>query len=539
MSLLTRLQTQAARRGVKLHPWQTEGFCWMRNRETEAAEGGLLGDEPGLGKTYTALSLVLADQLERKETSTLVVVPTSVIYQWVEAAELLLGLRETNPPPTPTVSLYYGQGRKLVDSDSTDGYHGLRVVVTTYGILQRDEALLEASWDRVILDEVHYIKNYRSRTSLLARRLDATFRWGLTGTPYQNSEVELASLFRFVYGIRSNQRHIRINDQLERLCQEAMLRRCGDCLEVGQSPRPSEVVAVESNTANSPSKYSSKRRVHVPRGAGLHVETTGVEFRTPSERRVYQTISRNVSEEYQSMLRNPSASSVEVFELLLRLRQASQHPSLALSGLQRKTGSSRICQAWPPGRPSSKMEGLCSLISEHPTESSLVFSCFRQELLLLEESLRSRFSRDGITVYRLDGSLQGELRGELLRQIARDTTEQRPFILLLQTRAGGVGLNLQGATRVYLMSPDWNPSNDIQAIARAYRLGQGRAVYVKTLVLVGESSIDQKILKIQGEKNARMSELLGERSRLEGSCRMRFNRDVWRRLFVEDGCGVE
>ena len=180
--------------------------------------------------------------------------------------------------------------------------------------------------------------------------------------------------------------------------------------------------------------------------------------------------------------------------------------------------------------PSSKMLALCQLLSEHPGEPGLVFSPFRQELEMLEMTLRER----GYQVYRLDGSCSGGSRERMLdrmRDWLRENPNQ-PLVLLLQSRAGGVGLNLQEFSRVYLMTPDWNPSNDLQAIARSHRLGQQRRVYVKTLVLREPTSIDHRILQVQRKKSDWMTSLLGEPGKLDRIRKFRFTDSVWSELLL-------
>lgn len=484
MVLLEQITDHFATRGLTLHPWQIAGLQWMISREadhlTDDGGGGILADEPGLGKTYTSLGLLVDDVIRGIHSRTLVVVPTSVLHQWVAAGNSLLG--------DGSVELYYGNNRELSCNS--------RLVVTSYGILQRDDELLDISWDRVILDEIHYIKNYRGKTAQKARKLFGNHRWGLTGTPFQNTSEELASLFRFVCGIRSGAQHVRVNHELDLLVRERLLRRTKD-----------EVLDMVQ----------------------LTIETTEVDFRTEEERTIYQTLVRNVASEYRKLLGTPGNHSLETFELLLRLRQCSQHPELVLRGLMKKNGESGDSLCSFRGA-SSKMLGLFHLLSEHPTEPSLVFSPFRQELEMLERELRDR----GYQVYRLDGSCNGFRRERMLCDMRTwlATGMAKPMVMLLQSRAGGVGLNLQEFSRVYLMTPDWNPSNDLQAIARSHRLGQKRPVYVKTLVLRDENSIDHRILRIQRRKSDEMTELLGESMKLDQLRRVRFNSTVWDELFL-------
>ena len=149
---------------------------------------------------------------------------------------------------------------------------------------------------------------------------------------------------------------------------------------------------------------------------------------------------------------------------------------------------------------------------------------------MLETTLRKR----GYQVYRLDGSCSGGSRKRMLDRMRSwlRANPQKPLVLLLQSRAGGVGLNLQEFSRVYLMTPDWNPSNDLQAIARSHRLGQPRSVYVKTLVLREPTSIDHRILQVQRKKSEWMTRLLGESGKLDRIRKCRFTDSVWSELLL-------
>jgi SNF2 family DNA or RNA helicase len=276
----------------------------------------------------------------------------------------------------------------------------------------------------------------------------------------------------------------------------------------------------------------------------LTVTNTEIPFTTKGERNFYLKIQRNVKQEFQELADTHLTVGEEMaamFELLLRLRQTAQHPQIVIDGLQRK--HKRPMRSWTGS--CSKHEALVKLLKTHPDEGSLVFCQFRQEMNILQE----RLQREGHRVLRLDGSMSVAERARVLESVQKGSAKADPNtktisrthpvlgedlvqdrigsflepqapVFLIQINAGGVGLNLQAFSRVYITSPDWNPCNEIQAIARSHRLGQDRPVHVTKLILKGIqddpkpknnfSVIDARILGIQMTKRNLMADLLGE-----------------------------
>ena len=455
--------------GLTLYPHQQEGVKWMIERESQMS-GGLLCDDPGLGKTHQVLSLVVTGP---KTEATLIVVPTSIIEQWRLASSKLVGKR--------AVLVFHGPKRP---------YHvpRTRVVITTYDIM-RDECdnFRRHHWDRIILDEIHKIKNSQSLTHKAALRLKATYKWGLTGTPVQNRTDEILSLFRFIKG-----RAAAKTDKLAELIQTNLIRRDKETVLVDKIPE-------------------------------LTVETIQIEFMSELERVEYMRVQNNVREEYNELMElggNARDENVAIFELLLRLRQASQHPQLVRNGFTRKFMKGGGKKMKPYIGTSSKHVALLKMLEDEGLPA-LVFCHFREEIEIVETMLVGK----GMSCARIDGSTSSQTRAELIRNMM-DIGKDIPQVLIIQIAAGGVGLNLQRYSRVYLLSPDWNPCNEIQAIGRSHRLGQTHPVKVRRLVLVdikGEFSvIDSRILEIQQTKRDLMADLLKEPGLRENGKAKRF-----------------
>jgi SNF2 family DNA or RNA helicase len=178
------------------------------------------------------------------------------------------------------------------------------------------------------------------------------------------------------------------------------------------------------------------------------------------------------------------------------------YPQLYLDGINLKEDNEP--ELWE-GR-SKKMETLLSMIKSHPTEKSLVFNQFVGEMDHIHEML----SQNGIKVFRIDGSVSKDDRILQIRSFKK-CTEHCSF--LIQIKAGGQGLNLQEATRVYITAPSWNPSTELQAIGRSHRTGQTQKVYVKKLIYSGSDelpSIEHSIMALQGHKASVCAEVLND-----------------------------
>ena len=196
-----------------------------------------------------------------------------------------------------------------------------------------------------------------------------------------------------------------------------------------------------------------------------------------------------------------SYKNMIILECLLRARQCMILPQIYYDGMAFKNKIEAV--KWD-GR-SKKMETLFGMIEEHPNEKSLIFCQFRGEMNLIQAHFSSRRH-----VFKLDGSVSKEGR---VAQI--DSFKQSPegSIFIIQIKCGGVGLNLQEATRVYITGPSWNPATELQAIGRSHRMGQNQVVHVKKLIYKESCrfvSVEEEMMKLQGHKSIICSEVLND-----------------------------
>ena len=429
-----------------LRPYQEEGVRWLAFLH-DLGLGGVLADDMGLGKTLQTLCA-----LGVRPGPHLVVAPTSVIGNWIaEVARFLPGRR---------VCAFHGAGRAL-DEDAW-------LVVTSYTLL-RGEDFPDRLWDTVVLDEAQAIKNPGSQTAMAARKVRASHRIALSGTPVENRLDELWSLFAFVAPGLLGRRLAEFRERFEApiLAGRAAVR---DALSA--RIRPFLLRRMKRDVAKDlPSLTEVVQRI--PMG--------------PEQRKVYEAVRLRARTDVQDAILGGRASrSFAVLEALLRLRQAACDPSLV------------------PGvdvEASAKLDRLEELVVElvPAGHKMLVFS---QWTSLLDRVAR-RLDGLGVGFARLDGSTRD--RDGVVASFQR---ADGPPVFLLSLKAGGTGLNLTAADYVVHLDPWWNPAAERQATDRAWRIGQERPVVA--LRLVAEGSVEERVLALQEAKKDLASLAAGE-----------------------------
>jgi SNF2 family DNA or RNA helicase len=436
---------------MRLLSHQHVGVAWLLARERAGDyPGGFLCDEMGLGKTVQLIATILQNPVRR----TLVIVPKSIVTQWrSEVAKFA---------PDLSVHLFDG-AKRVIDRDA-------QVTIAPYSVLPQRKGspaspLLNITWDRVILDEGHEIRNAKSKTHIACNALCARIRWVVTGTPVFNSIKDFAALGAFIGIPRSH-----VQCYSDDIRQKYLLRRTKeDCTRFSLPPCDIETVELDMNEKE----------------VALYDQ-------------VWSRSQQTVSEIFASGGENNH--QMELIEALLRVRQVMAWPQLYIDGRARKEGQDP--DAWTGG--SVKMDFLIDSIKSHPGEKSLIFAQFMGEM----DEIHLRLKAADFKVFRIDGGVDTERRAA---RIERFKKTDKPCAFIIQIKAGGVGLNLAEASRVYITTPAWNPATELQAIARAHRNGQMKKVHVKKLIYKGSEklpSIEQSILDLQGHKSVVCAEVL-------------------------------
>ena len=446
---------------LRLRPYQLEGLSWLQYlREQELA--GILADDMGLGKTAQALAHLLIEKHSgRMDRPSLVVLPTSLIFNWKREAERF----------APQLRLLSLHGKERAEHFPAIPQYD--VILTTYPLLWRDgQALAEHGYHLLILDEAQTVKNVSSQAAQVVRRLDARHRLCLTGTPLENHLGELWAQFDFLLpGLLGTSKEFTRTWRTPIEKQGNVLRR--DLLARRVRPfilrRRKEDVAQEL-----PAKTLIVRSVELE-GAQRDLYET---VRSAMDRRVREEISA----------KGYARSHIVILDALLKLRQVCCDPRLLkLASAKRVKERAKL---------DLLMEMLPELVSEG--RRILVFSQFTSMLELIEAEL----AREKLAYAKLTGDTQN--REEEVRRFQDGEVP----VFLISLKAGGVGLNLTVADTVIHYDPWWNPAVENQATDRAHRLGQTKNVFVYKLVVAG--SIEEKILALQEKKAELAAGILSE-----------------------------
>jgi SNF2 family DNA or RNA helicase len=427
---------------------------------------GILADDMGLGKTIQALSYLMNLKNRHGPQPNLVIAPTSVVFNWANEAKKF----------TPDLKVLVLTGPERKDLYEQIGSHDL--VITSYAIFRRDvETLTKQNWRAVILDEAQNIKNYRSKTALLVKEIQAQQRWALTGTPLENRLSELWSIFDFLMpGFLGSYPHFKRKYQMPIEAQQS--REQLDRLK--RRIYPFVLRRLKSEVAR---ELPPKTEVI------NYCEMNGDQVKLYHE--VLAACRRQVFEEVEK--RGIERSQVSILTALLRLRQVCCHPELLGPSFKKREVSS------------GKMDAFKDLVTEVLDEGHrvLVFSQFVEMLSLL----RSWLEEAGIAYEYLDGRTRR--REERVRSF-----NENPAIpvFLVSLRAGGTGLNLTGADYVIHYDPWWNPAVQDQATDRVHRIGQTKHVF--SYKLITKDTVEEKILQLQENKRSLAKELLSSDSAL-------------------------
>jgi len=452
---------------AELRTYQEHGYDWLCFLR-DSGFHGILADDMGLGKTLQTLTFLAAEKENgNAEYPSLVVCPTSVATNWfTEAARFTPGLKVLKLTGPKRDNLY----RKVKDHD---------VIITTFALLRMDiNRLSRRTWHAVVLDEAQHIKNPESQTAQAAKKLTARHRLALTGTPLENSLMELWSIFDYCMpGFLDTMKNFKSRYVI------SGAEKPEDIEGLRVKVAPFMLRRVKSEVAKElPPK--TEQIIHVPLAesqAELYEKV-----RALTKKRVMDSIAS----------KGVKGSTVTILDALLKLRQTACHPDLVKLDIAREYSES------------SKHQILHELITEAVAEGhrALIFSQFTGHLAILRKWLEEV----NIRYLYLDGRTRK--RQQL---VDRYNSKSGPPLFLISLKAGGTGLNLASADYVIHMDPWWNPAVEAQATDRAHRIGQTNPVFVYKLV--AENTVEEKIIELQMAKKELFDSVVGAGESIGGS----------------------
>lgn len=444
-----------------LRPYQEDGYRWL-SFLWDHRLGGILADDMGLGKTMQSLAAICRQHEAGNLTGpVLIVAPTSVVTTWrSEAGKFAPHL--TTKAITQTATKRAETLASLADECD--------IIITSYTLLRLDaEEYQSISWSATIFDEAQFVKNHTSTTYRTARQLKAPFRLAVTGTPLENSLMDLWSLLSltasglfpdpaeftsyFRKPIEAGKAPERLA-ALRRRIRPFVLRRSKSQVATDLPPKQEQILPVEL---------------------------------TEEHRALYDKHLQRERQRVMGLLDDMSKNRMVIFKSLTMLRQLALDPSL-------------VDSQHPPVTDGSKLGVFIEHIQELIAEGhrALVFSQFTGYLSLV----RAELDKHKITHAYLDGSTRDR------QGAVEEFTDNDAPVFLISLKAGGFGLTLTQADYVFVLDPWWNPAAEAQAIDRAHRIGQDKHVMVYRLVAT--DTIEEKVLALQERKRALFDQVVDD-----------------------------
>ncbi|MEQ8926815.1 MAG: DEAD/DEAH box helicase [Fulvivirga sp.] len=440
----------------ELRPYQKAGYEWMQFLN-KFQFGGWLADDLGLGKTVQTLALLQSQKEQGAVGASLLVMPTSLVYNWEMEAKRFT--------PKLKTFTYTGTNR----DKNPEKFAKYDVIITSYGIVRLDVDLLKTyRFNYVILDESQAIKNPTSNIAKAVRELNARNRLILTGTPLENSTLDLWSQMNFINpGLLGTQSFFKNEflNPIEKQGDQAKTKKLYSIIKPFILRRHKSQVATELPEKTENIQYSAM---------------------LPDQEAEYEKVKNYYRNEILENIETKGLNKSQMILLqgLTKLRQIANHPKMVDDGYEGTSG---------------KLWDVSFMLDNAITEGHkiLIFSQFVKHLTIIADHLKTM----KIDYAYLDGSTK-----DRQEQVERFQNDEKLKVFLISLKAGGLGLNLTKADYVFILDPWWNPAAEAQAVDRAHRIGQENRVF--TYKFITRGTVEEKILALQQHKRKLASDLI-------------------------------
>ena len=443
-----------------LRDYQVTGVKWLYTL-AKTGFGGILADEMGLGKTIQVIYYIKQMLKDNENNKFLIVVPTSLAYNWDHEFDSF----GSNIKRKICVGNKDKRTKILSDLNDTN------VIITTYGLLREDEELYNnLNFNTMVIDEAQNIKNNMAGITKVVKKINAETKFALTGTPLENSILELWSIFDFI-----------MPGYL------ASLTKFQSKYKIKDFDEDSEILIKGLSKQINPFILRRKKQDVVKELPDKLINDIYIELKD-EQKKLYVAELERVKEEMEKIIETEGMNKARflILQLLTKLRQICIDPSI-------------VYDNYNDG--SNKLEQLESIVNEYIKNNHkiLIFSSFKTALNIVKEKL----NKAKIKTYMIDGSVPAKDRIEMVDNF-NNNDDVKVFLIML--KSGGTGLNLATADVVIHLDLWWNPQAENQATDRAHRIGQKNTVEVIHLITKG--TIEEKILELQNKKRVLSDKLI-------------------------------
>ena len=444
----------------QLRDYQITGVKWLYNLD-KIGFGGILADEMGLGKTIQIIYYIKQMLEENSSFKFLIVVPTSLAYNWEHEFDEF----------APEIKKVICVGNKDKRIKILNNLDNINVLITTYGILREDEDLYHnITFHGIIIDEAQNIKNNMAGITKVVKSMQGDVKFALTGTPLENSILELWSIFDFV-----------MPGYLTSLTKFQSKYRIKDFDE------DSELLLKGLSHQINPFILRRKKKDVIKELPDKLINDIYIDLST-EQKKLYAVELERVKEEMAKIIASEGISKARflILQVLMKLRQICIDPNI-------------IYENYDGG--SNKIDTLINIVGEYIANGHkiLIFSSFKKAL----DEVSVRLKKEKIKYHMIDGSVSSKNR---INMVDDFNSSENVKVFLITLKAGGTGLNLATADVVIHLDLWWNPQAENQATDRAHRIGQKNTVEV--IHLISKGTIEEKILELQNKKRMLSDKLI-------------------------------
>jgi len=432
-----------------LRSYQHDGLKWL-NFLDEFNFGGCLADDMGLGKTIQIIAFILNQRIKVKNNCNLLILPTTLIFNWKNELEKF----------APSIKTLVLQGTDR--QKNTQGFEQYELILISYHNLLTDiNHLKKHAFNYIFLDESQQIKNPNSQRYQAVTKLTARNRIVITGTPIENSTMDLFAQLSFANpGLLGSKKYFKdvYTTPIDGFSNKKRLEELQRKVKPFILRRTKTEVAKELPAKNEIVLYCEMK---------------------PAQRHIYDTYEK----EFREFISVKDGDEI---------RKSPMHVLKGLTKLRQICNSTKLLKTEDLSveQDACKIEMLVEqVLDKSPYQKIIIFSQFVNMLNLIEMAL----SKHDITALKLTGQTRD--RQYIVSQFQENDAQR---VILISLKAGGTGLNLTAASLVYLVDPWWNPAVEAQAIDRAFRIGQAKDV--TAIRLICPDTVEDKIMKLQANK---------------------------------------